>query len=169
MDMFDGPVVGIIGRSGSGKTQLLEKLIPILRASGCRLAIVKHTHHRGLKTDQPGSDSYRFWVAGAHQVTLASPDRIVHTYRREDDPSLSQVLAGVHDADLVLVEGYKFSSIPKLEIVRAARDARPLKHVINRLAFITDVRELQAVERWFSLEDVEGVTRFLIDRFLGSV
>jgi molybdopterin-guanine dinucleotide biosynthesis protein B len=138
-----------------------------MEADGCRLAIVKHTHHSGLRTDQTGSDSHRFWVAGAHHVTLATPDRIVHTHRCRDDLPLSHVLAGIDDVDLVLAEGYKLSSIPKMEIVRAAWEPRPLERVINRIAFITDVPELQTGERWFHLDDFEGVAGFLMDCFLG--
>jgi molybdopterin-guanine dinucleotide biosynthesis protein B len=158
--------VGLVGRSGAGKTQFLEGLVPVLASRGYRVAVLKHTHQRDLETDQPGSDSYRFWAAGAAHVVLAAPDRIVHTHRCEVDPSLSQVLRGVHGVDLVLVEGYKSSSIPKLEVVRAGLDTQPLSSITQRLAFITDVPDLQDGVPCFALEDLKGVARFLIDEFL---
>jgi len=163
---FETPVVGFVGRSGAGKTQFLERLILFLRSKGWRLAVVKHTHRRGLQTDQPGSDSYRFWEAGANHVTLATPDRVVHTHRHETDPLLSEVIADIQGVDLILVEGYKSSSVPKLEVVRAESDRHPLEHVSHRLAFITDVPELQNEGRWFGLGDVQGVAHFLIDAFV---
>ncbi len=166
MYTFNIPIIGVIGRSGAGKTQFLEGLIPVLETDGWRLAVLKHTHQCGLETDRPGSDSYRFWAAGARHVVLATPDRIMHTHRYETEPPLSKVLDGVRDVDLVLVEGYKASSLPKLEVVRAALDQRPLEGITHRLAFITDVPDLRDGARWFALEDVQGVARFLVDRFL---
>ncbi len=166
MDAFKGPIVGLVGRSGSGKTRFLEGLVPVLTDRGYQVAVLKHTHRRDLETDKPGSDSYRFWAAGAAHVVLAAPDRIVHTHRSEVDPPLSQALRGVLGVDLVLVEGYKSSSIPKLEIVRAALDGQPLTSITHRLAFITDVPELQAGDPWFALDDVTGVAHFLIDEFM---
>lgn len=166
MNPFGAPVVAIIGRSGAGKTWFLERLIPVLEADGWRLALLKHTHQMGLETDRPGSDSYRFWTAGARHVVLATPDRVVHTHRYETEPALSMVLNGIHDVDMVLVEGYKSSSIPKVEIVRAALDRRPLDNIHHRLAFVTDVPDLRDEARWFALEDIQGVARFLVHRFL---
>ncbi|WP_456448059.1 molybdopterin-guanine dinucleotide biosynthesis protein B, partial [Thiolapillus sp.] len=71
---FPIPVLGFAAFSGSGKTSLLEKLIPLLREQGLRLALIKHSHH-DFEMDKPGKDSDRLRRAGAGQILLASKYR----------------------------------------------------------------------------------------------
>ena len=162
--MADCPVVGVVGRSGVGKTYFLERLIPALHDLACDVAVVKHTHHCGLETDRSGTDSYRLWAAGAENVVLASPDRTVCSYRHSEEPGLSWVLTRIEGVDLVLLEGCKRSGVPKLELVRAARSIRPLGGLVNRLAFVTDVAAVCQQGRCFELDDYEAVARFLVQR-----
>ncbi len=136
------PALGFVGRSGCGKTTLLEQVLRELLRRGYRVALVKHTHHRDLETDLPGTDSRRFWDAGAAQVALLAPDRLVVTRRHIEEPPLEAVLAQLGDVDLVLVEGYKRGSLPKIEVVRAAHDATLLPGLENRIACVTDVSDL---------------------------
>ena len=106
------PFVGLVGWSGSGKTTLLEALIAEFDRRGVRVAVVKHTHHRHLQTDSPGADSWRFGQAGAIHTTLWAPDQVVHTHRCRAPYSLAEVLAGVHDVDLIFIEGHKAGAYP---------------------------------------------------------
>ena len=115
-------VVGFAGYSGSGKTTLVEKLIPALRQRGLRVSVVKHAHHR-FDIDHPGKDSYRHRQAGAFEVVIAS-DRRLALVREFEQPSqltvhqlIAELDAGV---DWVLVEGFKYSALPKIEVWRAA-------------------------------------------------
>jgi molybdopterin-guanine dinucleotide biosynthesis protein B len=112
-------VFGLAGWSGSGKTTLLEDLIPRLTAAGLRVSLIKHAHHR-FDIDQPGKDSYRLREAGCSEVLLISEQRwvLMHELRGEAEPSLEDQIARFSECDLVLVEGFKQTPIPKLEVHR---------------------------------------------------
>ena len=117
------PVIGFVAPSGTGKTTLLQKLVPALRRRGRRIGYLKHAHH-GFEVDRPGKDSFEIRAAGALQVLLASGDRWVLQSAREasgQDPDLEEMLARFDPGqiDLILVEGFKFSAFPKLEVHRA--------------------------------------------------
>ncbi|APW37026.1 molybdopterin-guanine dinucleotide biosynthesis protein B [Rhodoferax koreense] len=115
-------VVGFAGYSGAGKTTLLERLIPALKAHGQRVSVVKHAHHR-FDIDHPGKDSYRHRQAGAYEVLIAS-DRRLALMREFESPtplSVHQLIAELDPGiDWVLVEGFKFSDLFKVEVWRAA-------------------------------------------------
>ena len=111
-------VLGIVGWSGSGKTTLLVALLPLLRAAGLSVSTVKHAHH-GFDMDQPGKDSHRHRLAGAHEVLVASSRRWALLHESEGaEPGLSELLARMDQVDLVLVEGFKSHPYPKLEVYR---------------------------------------------------
>ena len=115
------PIIGVCAWSGTGKTTLLTELIPRLKAAGLSLTVIKHGHHN-LELDTPGKDSYRFREAGADQVVLASRKRMamMQECKTQREPELVDVLRLVNRdcADLVLVEGFKHTAIPKIEVYR---------------------------------------------------
>ena len=112
-------VVGLCGWSGAGKTTLLARLIPELCARGCSVSTIKHAHH-GFDVDQPGKDSYVHRQAGASEVLVASARRwaLLHELREAVEPTLLQLLSHLSPVDLVLVEGFKRDSHPKIEVHR---------------------------------------------------
>jgi molybdopterin-guanine dinucleotide biosynthesis adapter protein len=111
-------VLGIVGWSGSGKTTLLVALLPLLRASGLTVSTIKHAHH-GFDMDQPGKDSHSHRLAGAHEVLVASSRRWALLHEIEGpEPGLAELLTHLAPVDLVLVEGFKSHSYPKLEVFR---------------------------------------------------
>ncbi len=112
-------VFGLAGYSGSGKTTLLEALIPRLTVAGLSVSLIKHAHHR-FDIDQPGKDSYRLREAGCSEVLLISEQRwvLMHELRGAPEPSLEEQIARFSDCDLVLVEGFKHTPVPKLEVHR---------------------------------------------------
>ncbi len=116
------PVLGFVAPSGAGKTTLLRKLIPLLKAEGIRLAVIKHSHHH-FEIDQPGKDSYVLRHAGADQVLLASREGwalMVETPNNETDAQLNEMIGHLDQGalDLILVEGFKHASFPKIELHR---------------------------------------------------
>jgi len=122
-------VVGVVGRSGSGKTSLLECLIPALGERGLAVAAVKHTSH-GFLADRPGKDSYRLYESGAEAVALISHEQIATFTRRESErdagPRLAAALAALPQSlDLVLVEGFSWEAIPRLVLVPESELALP--------------------------------------------
>lgn len=115
-------VIIIAGHSGAGKTTLVEQLIPALKALGQRVSVVKHAHHR-FEMDHPGKDTWRHREAGAFEVVAASPQRLVlqREFEQPVDLSVHHLLAELYaGVDWVLVEGYRDSNLPKLEVWRAA-------------------------------------------------
>lgn len=122
-------IIGFAGFSGSGKTTLLEKVIPLLRARGVCVAVIKHAHHN-FDIDKPGKDSFRHREAGAREVMVVSGYRwaLMHELRDEQEPSLEELCSRLSPCDLVLVEGYKFSNIPKIE-VRRMETGNPVLHM----------------------------------------
>jgi molybdopterin-guanine dinucleotide biosynthesis protein MobB len=123
-------VVGIVGRSGSGKTSLLTHLIPALTARGLAVGAVKHSSH-GFLADRPGKDSYRLYESGAQAVALVSAEQRATFTRlpcRDSEPSLAEALTSLPDGlDLVLAEGFSWEPIPRLVVVPGS-DAPLRKH-----------------------------------------
>lgn len=115
------PVIGFAAYSGTGKTTLLKKLIPLLRERGLRPGLIKHAHHQ-VEFDQPGKDSYELRKAGAEQVLLASVNRWALMVERLDErePELGELLARMDRStlDLVMVEGFRHLAFPKIELHR---------------------------------------------------
>ena len=103
-----------------GKTTLLEKLIPALRARGLVVSLIKHSH-KSIDIDRPGKDSYRLREAGCQEVLLLGNDRwaLMHELRGEPEPDLDYLLDRLQHCDLVLVEGFKGGDFPKLEVWRS--------------------------------------------------
>lgn len=121
------PIFGISGRSGQGKTTLIEALIPWFGAHGVRVNVVKHSHH-SIELEPGHKDSARFRRAGAGEVLIASPYRyaIVRELHDEAEPPLAELVARLSPADLTIVEGFTRETLPRLEVVRAALSAEPL-------------------------------------------
>jgi molybdopterin-guanine dinucleotide biosynthesis protein B len=114
-------VIGIVGWSGAGKTTLLVKLIPALRAQGLRVSTIKRAHH-AFDVDVPGKDSYEHRAAGAGEVLVTSDRRwaLMHENETECEPDLAELLGRLSPTDIVLVEGFKWAEMPKIEVHRAA-------------------------------------------------
>jgi len=121
-------IFGFAGWSGSGKTTLIEALIPRFVGRGLRVSLIKHAHH-SFDVDQPGKDSYRHRRAGAAEVLVTSSRRwvLIHELRGAPEPVFEEQLRRLSPCDLVLIEGFKFAPIPKLEVWRAAT-GEPLLH-----------------------------------------
>ncbi len=101
------PIISIIGKSKSGKTTLLEKLIAEVKRRGYRVATIKHHSHPGLDIDRPGKDSWRHTRAGSDHVIVAPPDKLASYRLLERELTLDEVAANVKDVDIILTEGYK--------------------------------------------------------------
>ncbi len=158
------PVISIVGKSGVGKTTLMEKLIPELKRRGYRVATVKHDTH-GFEIDHPGKDTWRHAQAGSDHVVIASPNRIAHIQRLERELTLPEIVATIHDADIVLTEGYKRGPAPKIEVSRAERSRELLCTREELVAIATDQPYDLDVPQ-FGLDDVVGLADLIEEKFL---
>lgn len=154
------PVISFIGWSGSGKTTFIEKLIPVLRSRGLRLAVIKHDGHE-FQMDKEGKDTWRFTQAGAEYVAIANPR---HSAELINGPaSFGQLCHRAEDfADLIIAEGWTDQEAPQIEILRGHQDLR-CTHPDQLIAIVTD----QTVDTHlptFGLEAVEAVADFILDR-----
>lgn len=116
------PIVGFAAYSGTGKTTLLTRLIPLLKQRHLNIAVIKHAHHE-FDIDQPGKDSYKIRKSGANQMLIASRKRWALMVELDDQPEAPlQALINQLDTtslDLILVEGFKHEAFPKIELHRA--------------------------------------------------
>ena len=119
------PVMAFVARSGTGKTTLVESLIALAKARGLKVGALKHDAHR-FEIDRPGKDSYRFTAAGADAMALVSDDTTALVRRHAQVPDVEALLRTYFsDMDLVLVEGWKTSALPRIEVHRPGL-GRPL-------------------------------------------
>ncbi len=146
------PVVGFVGRSGSGKTSLLERLIPALQARGLAVGIVKHTSH-GFEADRPGKDSFRFYQAGAAAVGLISEDQLATFTRLKASPddakhSLDEVLGTLPaDLDIVLAEGFSWEAIPRFVVVPGDEECIPEHRALSQVIRLIRVPKPRSGEK----------------------
>jgi molybdopterin-guanine dinucleotide biosynthesis adapter protein len=156
-------IFGFAGWSGSGKTTLIEKLIPRFSGAGLRVSLIKHAHHT-FDVDQPGKDSYRHRHAGANEVLVSSSRRwvLMHELRGAQEPSFEQHVKRISPCDLLIVEGFKFAPIPKLEVWRAAT-GEPLLHPNDpHIVAVASDAGLQASLPVLDLNDDAAIARFIV-------
>jgi molybdopterin-guanine dinucleotide biosynthesis protein MobB len=161
------PILGISAFSGTGKTTLLTKLIPLLKQQGLRIAVIKHAHH-DFDLDQPGKDSYELRKSGADQTIICTHTRmarITEFASVDDEPNLQQIISELdpHSLDLILVEGYKQEHFNKIELHRIAL-GHPFLHRQdeNIIAIACDSQlEDEVTIPVLDINNIEDIARFI--------
>ncbi len=157
-------IFGFAGWSGSGKTTLIEQVIPRFVHAGLKVSLIKHAHHR-FDVDHPGKDSYRIRAAGCSEVLVVSKQRwaLMHESSGEPEGTLEDQIERMSPCDLLLIEGYKYYPLPKLEIHRAA-NGKPLLHPQDEhiVALATDT-PVQCGLPQFGLADYDAITAFVLE------
>ena len=158
------PIVSIVGRSKSGKTTLIEKLIVELKARGYRVATVKHTHGN-LTMPESDKDSDRHLKAGSEAALVTGLDRLIMVKPLKQEFTLDQIAQIIgEDYDIILTEGFKHDDAPKIEVHRK-ENALPLVDVKKIFAFATD-EPLDSKARQFALDDVKGIADLIEEGFI---
>lgn len=162
------PIVSIIGKSNSGKTTLLEKIISDLVGRGYRVATIKHNKH-GFNIDHEGKDSYRHKKAGAHTTIVSSPHQLALIQDVDHDHSFEEIRDQfIHDADIILTEGFKVNDYPKIEVFRSELKRELISaREDNLIAVASDVK-LDVDVPWLDINDAKAVTDFIEKKFLRS-
>ena len=165
------PVLAIAAWSGTGKTMLLKKLIPVLCARNIRPGLIKHTHHN-MDVDKPGKDSYELRKAGAAQTLVASDQRwALMTETPDESPlNLAWLVSRMDHSslDLVLVEGFKHESVAKILLFRsdAGHDVSELALDEHVIAVASDI-ELPLDVTVLNLNDVNEIASFIEEWMAG--
>jgi molybdopterin-guanine dinucleotide biosynthesis protein B len=160
-------IISIVGTSDSGKTVLLEGLIPEIRKRGYRVGVIKHSVH-GFNLDHEGKDSWRHKQAGAQAVTLSSPTHVAMIREVERELTIDEIVSNyLGDMDIILTEGYKKEGKPKIEIFR--KDG-PHKDILckddkNLIAVVTD-KEMEINVPCLGLQDIVQLVDFLEKNYL---
>jgi molybdopterin-guanine dinucleotide biosynthesis protein B len=159
-------VIGFCGPSGAGKTTLIEQLVPLLRADGARVSVIKHAH-QGFDLDTRGKDSWRHREAGAFEVLIASDRRLakLREFDAPAEPTVQQLLAELHACDWVLIEGFKHADVCKIEFVDSARNGAALypedPYVIALVSDALSALPVATQRPVFARADVDGLAQFL--------
>ena len=158
------PVVSIVGKSKSGKTTLMEKLVGELKSRGYRVATIKHPPE-GMTFDEPGKDSWRHIQAGSEATAIASPDKIVLIKPIARALILDEIVRFFgEDYDIILAEGFKQGNAPKIEVHR--KEVGPPFTTIKKLIAIVTDEPLETKTRQFSWQDIKGLADLLEEGFI---
>ncbi|MES9991578.1 MAG: molybdopterin-guanine dinucleotide biosynthesis protein B [Candidatus Thiodiazotropha sp.] len=166
------PLLGFSAFSGTGKTTLLTRLLPLLKQRGLRIAVVKHASHL-FEIDHPRKDSYELRKAGANQMLVSTRGRmalISESDQRLPEPGLAQMLdyLDTRELDLVLVEGFKNEAIYKIELHRPALGKPLLCHTDPFIIALATDERVPAIPRnltLLNLNDPQEIAGF-IDQFM---
>jgi molybdopterin-guanine dinucleotide biosynthesis protein B len=160
------PIISIVGKSDSGKTTLLEKLVPEMIKRGYRVATVKHDVH-GFEVDREGKDSWRHRRAGAHTTIISSPKQLAVIRDMDHDAPLDEIRDRfVHDVDIIIAEGYKKGNAPKIEIFRKEVHQDPLCSREDDLVALVSNRHFDLGVPCLDLNDIKGLADIIEQRFL---
>jgi len=162
------PVVCFVaGKSGAGKTTLLEKVIREMVRRGYEVGTVKNDTH-GFEMDYPGKDTWKFAQAGAKATAIVGPDKYALIQKTKEKKNLDLIVSLIEGVDIILVEGYRGSDKPKIEVVRREKGTEIVSPVAELIAVVTDVKELSFPVPSLDIDDFQGVADLLINKYLSS-
>ncbi len=152
------PVFSICGIKNSGKTTMLEKLIPELISRGIKVAVLKNGGH--FTPDVPGTDTYRFLQVGASGTIIFDDHQFSSS--RKTLPPYEELFTMFPDADLLLVEGLRDSALPKLEMVKPNDERSPALSEEKVLGYIAENADYDSSKMVFDREDVKGISDYIV-------
>ena len=161
-------IISIVGYSNSGKTLLLEKMIPILKSMGYSVGVIKHTGHE-FPLDQPGKDTYKFKQAGADGVVLIGSGHVGFWGNKDETDAL--ILDRIEqtffsDRDIVLTEGFKKGDKPKIAVLTRGQEEQLLKEIEGSIIATVGDAPFRPDLPHFKADDCEGLVQMVKDRFL---
>ena len=158
------PIISIVGKSKSGKTTLMEKLIRELKSRGYRVGTIKHTP-QGMTLDESDKDSWHHLQAGSEVTVINSLDKVVLIKPVTQALSLDEIAHFIgEDCDIILAEGFKQGNAPKIEVHR--REVGPPLSAVKKLIAIATDEPLETKVRQFSLQDIKGLADLLGKGFI---
>ncbi len=160
------PILSIVGKSDSGKTFLIERLVAGLTSRGYRIATIKHDVH-GFEMDREGKDSFRHKQAGASTAVISSPNKIALVCDVDEEESLETIRdTRIRDVDLILTEGYKRADFPKIEVSLFAGSDRLLCGEEHRLVAVVANHEVTQDVPVFQEVDIPRLVDWIEERYI---
>ena len=158
------PIVCFVGRSNSGKTTLIERLIPEFTRAGYRVATIKHAGH-GFDLDTEGKDSWRHKRAGASQVVVLSKGSLAMFVDVPEELPVEDIRDRFvnNDTDLIIAEGWKSQGFPKVVVVR--EELQEVDVSLEGLIAVASIKPIETHAPWFDRDDVQGLAKLIISRF----
>ncbi|TYQ17927.1 UNVERIFIED_CONTAM: molybdopterin guanine dinucleotide biosynthesis accessory protein MobB [Acetivibrio alkalicellulosi] len=166
------PIVSIVGKKNSGKTTLIENLIPNLKEMGYKVGTIKHDAHK-FDIDHKGKDTWRMSRSGADTVVISSMEKMAMIKKIDVEKNLDKIAEWLFtDVDIIITEGYKSMDKPKIEIIRFDN---PITTTDNNLIALVnnfvDEKSFQSSESFdniklFSFKDLENIAEFIVRKFL---
>jgi len=160
------PYVAIVGKSNTGKTTVIINIIKILKKRGYKVGTIKHHNHK-QHFDSKGKDTYRHFIAGADSVIISSPNSYGIFKKVDEEKKLDDLILESYDVDILIVEGYKETSLNKIEIVRKERSDHMICKEDEILALITDT-SIEIQKPVFNLNDYEGIANFVEKKIINK-
>jgi len=161
-DKNEQHIICIVGASNSGKTTLIQMLIPKINEKGYTVGTIKHSHHTDLVATN--KDNTKHYQAGANKTMLVGQNNITTIQRVEEEVSLKQLVKQFKDVDVLIIEGYKKANYPKLEIVRSQVSSEPMCNTNELKAIISDTTNKAWQCPTIALENVDAIVEFILNQ-----
>ena len=157
--MKEQTVIAISGVKNSGKTTLIQRILPKLEAEGLNVAVIKHDGHT-FQADPVDTDTGKYIEAGAYGTAIFDDEKYkIIKCSTIDEQDLIQLFP---EADVILLEGLKYSTWPKIEIIRAGNSAQPVCSSDTLLALVTDVPNIQSNVPILDVNEIDGVVKVIL-------
>ena len=156
-------VIGIVGWKNSGKTYFVSKIINKLKIKNYRIASIKHAHHE-FDIDHKDTDSYVHRQSGSSQVIVSSSKRWVKIteLNKSKEPTLNDLLNELSDTDIVIVEGFKNDSHPKIEIIKKDNDDYLFNKISNIKAVISE-KKINTDLKQFKKNEIDNIVNYILE------
>ena len=158
-------IISIVGQSGSGKTTIIEKLIPELKKRNYKIGTIKHAFHHDIDIDQKGKDSWRHRQAGADAVMIAARDMFA-LVKKSDDYTLNSLETHFQDMDIIITEGFKSEDKSKIEVFRSGVHKTPVCLNDRKLVALVSDKVFNTEVPIFGLEEIKQLAKFIEKKFI---
>lgn len=156
-------IIAVSGIKNSGKTTLIERIIPKLNSEGLKVATVKHDGH-DFDADIEGTDTFKHRKAGAYGTAIFSKNKFM-VIKEQKNTHEEELISYFNDCDVILLEGFKFSDYPKIEIIRKGNSSESVCKKETLLAVVTDIEQLKNKNelKVIDINDIDSIAELLID------
>ena len=158
-------LLAVSGVKNSGKTTLIERILPKLDEKGFKVATVKHDGH-DFECDIEGTDTFKHRKAGAYGTAIFSKNKFM-IIKEQKDTEEEELISYFSEADIIILEGFKYSDYPKIEIVRKGNSTECVCKEETILAVATDIEDFKSSINTVNLNDIDSIVNLIIEFIKG--